>query len=237
MKESNEFRRYLKRRGKKNHVVEDLARRCNVFEEFLHKKQKSSINDATKEDVQAFYDVIKAEKTGVSNYLRAISLYYKFKSRSELSRLASDLREQRISSTRKPFKLKKFRGVNKEHITLLEKEGIIDVNQMLEKGKTPHDRRELSKKTGIPLESIREYTKLSDLSRLGAIKSVRARLYFDAGIDTPDKMASWDPEELCKMLVSYVKRSGFDGIAPLPKELKNAVETARRIKRIIEYDE
>ncbi len=120
---------------------------------------------------------------------------------------------------------------------LLEKEGITTVNHMLEKGKTSQDRKKLSQKTGIPLESILEYVKLSDLSRLGAIKSVRARLYYDAGVDTPDKMASWDSEELRKMLISYIKRTGFDGIAPLPKEAKNAVETAKRINRIVEYDE
>jgi len=173
----------------------------------------------------------------VSNYLRALSLYYRFTSKSELSALASSLREQEISSTRKSFELKEFKGVNKKHIALLEKEGILTVNHMLEKGKNPQDRNELSEKTGIPLESILEHVKLSDLSRLGAIKSVRARLYYDAGVDTPDKMASWDPEELRKMLSSYVKRTGFAGIAPLPKEVKNAVETAKRIRRIVEYDE
>jgi hypothetical protein len=236
MQAFDKFRRHLKRKGKKNHVVEDLVSRCNVFEEFLHKRRESSIDDATKKDVQAFFAAIRDKKDGVNNYLRAISLYYRFKSRSELANLAGSLREQRISATRKPFELRKFRGVNNKHAKLLENEGISNVHQMLGRGKTPHDRQGLSEKTGIPLESILEYVKLSDLSRLGAIKSVRARLYFDAGVDTPDKMARWDPEALRKMLVSFVKRTGFDGIAPLPKELRSAVETARRVKRIVEYD-
>jgi hypothetical protein len=237
MQKFDQFRRHLKRKGKKNHVVEDLVSRCNMFEEFLRRKQKSSIDRADKEDVEAFCDEIKDRKAGVNNYLRAISLYYRFKSRPELADLAGNLREQRISSKRKLFELKKFRGINKEHAKLLEREGIVNVNQMLERGKTPHDRKELAEKTGIPLESILEYVKLSDLCRLGAIKSVRARLYFDAGVDTPDKIASWDPEELRKMLVSFVRRTGFDGVAPLPKELRNAVETARGVRRIVDYDE
>jgi len=237
MQKFSDFKRYLRRKGKRNHVAEDLVRRCNVFEEFLLKRGKSSIDDANRNHIQAFYDAIKDRKTGVGNDLRAIGLYYRFKSRSELSGLASDLREQRISSKRKPFELKEFRGANQEHIMLLGKEGIVDVDQMLENGRTPHDREELSRRTGIPLKSILEYIKLSDLSRLGALKSIRARLYFDAGVDTPDKMATWDPEELRKMLVSYVKRTGFNGIAPLPKEVRNAVETAKQIERIVEYDE
>jgi hypothetical protein len=229
------FREYLKRKGKKSHVVEDLIRRCNGFEEFLHQRQESSIDDASKEDMLAFLDVMKNQKTNVNNYLRAIGLYYKFTSKPELSALASSLRKQKISSTRKPFKLKKFRGVNKKYIILLEKEGIINVDQMLEKGRTSHDRKELSKNTGIPLESILEYVKLSDLSRLEGVKDIRARLYFDAGVDTLDKMASWNPEELRAHLIEFVKRTGFNGIAPLPKEVRNAVETAKKLPRIAEY--
>lgn len=101
---------------------------------------------------------------------------------------------------------------------LLEKEGIINVDQMLERGKTPRDRKELSKKTGIPPESILECVKLSELSRLGGVKGIRARLYFYAGVDTLDKMASWDPEELRAYLTGFVKWTSFNGIASLPKE-------------------
>jgi len=221
MRNAEGFREYLKRKGKKSHVVEDLIRRCNGFEEFLHQRQESSIDDASKEDMLAF--------------LRAISLYYKFTSKPELSASASNLREQKISSTRKPLKLKKFRGVNKKYIILLEKEGITNVDQMLEKGRTSHDRKELSKNTGIPLESILEYVKLSDLSRLEGVKDIRAKLYFDAGVDTLDKMASWNPEELQAHLIEFVKRTGFNGIAPLPKEVRNTVETAKKLPRIAEY--
>jgi hypothetical protein len=237
MQNLEEFRRHLKRKGKRDHVVDDLLRRCSVFQEFLHKKRKTSMDSANKEDVLAYFDAIKDQKRGINNDLRAIDLYYGFTSNKELCALAGNLREQRIASNRKPFKLKKFRGTNKRHIMLLEKEEVTNVNQMLERGKTPHDRKELSKKTGIPLESILEYVKLSDLSRLGGVKGIRARLYLDAGVDTLDKMASWNPEELRTYLIGFVKRTSFKGIAPLPKEMRNTVKTAKRIKRIVEYDE
>jgi len=106
---------------------------------------------------------------------------------------------------------------------------------MLEAGKTPDNRKKLSKQTGIPLKTILELVKLSDLSRLGAIKSVRARLYYDAGLDTPDKFTKWKMEDLRKMLVEFVERTGFDGIAPLPKELNNAIEAAKRLPRAVQY--
>jgi hypothetical protein len=45
------FRNYLRRKGKKNHVVDDLVKRCKVFEDFLHRRHKSGIDDVGKEDV------------------------------------------------------------------------------------------------------------------------------------------------------------------------------------------
>jgi hypothetical protein len=83
---------------------------------------------------------VKDQKTDVNNHLRAIGLYYRFASRPDLSALASNLREQRISSARKPFELKNFKGVNKKHVILLEREGIRNADQMLELGKTPASR-------------------------------------------------------------------------------------------------
>lgn len=235
MQNAEGFRKYLKRGGKQDHIVEDLVKQCGFFEEFLHRTLKIGIDEANEEHIRAFYDVIKNEKKNVGNRLRAISLYYRFASKPELSAFSSNLREGGISSTRRPFEFRSFRGVRAEYVRLLEREGIVTVDQMLERGKTPQYRKGLSKKTGIPLKSILEYVKLSDLSRLGSIKSMRARLYFDAGVDTPDKMASWNPKELRETLISHIDKTGFNGIAPLPKEAKNAVEDAKKMPKIIEY--
>ncbi len=237
MRNVEEFRKYLKRKGKKDHVVEDLVRRNQLFEDFLRQKGKMHLDNADDEDLLDYAEGLRKEKTDVNNHLRAIALYYRFKSNSGLSSLASNLRSQRISSAKKSFRLKDFKGINENHLAKLEREGITTADQMLETGKTPKSRRELSKKTGTPLDSILEYVKLSDLSRIGGVKTVRARVYFDAGVDTLDKMASWDPVKLRNMLVAYIERSGFKGIAPLPKELQNTVETAKRLKRIVKYDE
>jgi hypothetical protein len=38
-------------------------------------------------------------------------------------------------------------------------------------------------------------------------------------IDTPQKMAKWKPDDMREILVEFVERTGFEGIAPLPKEL------------------
>jgi hypothetical protein len=48
-------------------------------------------------------------------------------------------------------------------------------------------------------------------------------------------MADWDPEKLRHMLADFIERTGFDGIAPLPKEVTSTVATARHLPRIVEY--
>ena len=38
------------------------------------------------------------------------------------------------------------------------------------------------------------------------------------------------------MLIEFVNRTGFDGIAPLPKEVRNLVEEARHLPMLVQYD-
>ncbi|HEX6384507.1 MAG TPA: DUF4332 domain-containing protein [Anaerolineae bacterium] len=137
---------------------------------------------------------------------------------------------------RRVFPLKEFRGVDLAHIDRLASAGIVNVDQMLMAGSTPEARQQLAAKTGVPLAAILELVKLSDLSRLGGLKSVRARLYYDAGADTVEKIACWEPEELQAMLAKFVVSTGFDGIAPLPIEVNNCVRNARRLPKVVHYE-
>jgi predicted flap endonuclease-1-like 5' DNA nuclease len=229
------FRKYLKQKGKKDHVVEDLIKRWTVFKNFLLQQRKSSIADSSKADILAFLEKTEGNESNINNNLRAIGLYYRFISRPDLSAYASDLRQQRISSAKKSLPLKAFKGVNRNFIKTLADNGIVNANQMLEFGKTPAGRQELSEKTGIPIAALLELVKLSDLSRIPGVKTIRARLYYDAGVDTVEKMAGWKPEELHAHMLEFVKRTGFRGIPPLPKEVKSTIETARKLPKLVEY--
>jgi len=234
MQEAEEFRKFLRKKGKKNHVIDGLIRRCVIFEEFMHKRSKRSMDAASKEDILAFVNSIKDQKPDLNNYLRALSSYYRFTSKPELNVLTSKLREQRMSSARKPHSLKDFRGVNPEYVNRLASSGIKNAEQILQAGKTRDDRQRLSEKTRVPAEAILEFVKLADLSRIEGVKGIRARLYYDAGVDTVEKMAKWNPEELRVHVAEFVEKSGFTGIAPLPKEVEHTVESATKLPKIIE---
>ena len=135
---------------------------------------------------------------------------------------------------RNPFKLKDFRGVNPDFIEKLANHSIKNADQMLEAGRTSKQRKRLSKEAGVPEAVILELVKLSDLARLPGVKGIRARLYYDAGVDSVEKMAKWEPDALLVMMTEYVKRTGFDGIPPLPKEVSSTIANARKLPKTIE---
>jgi hypothetical protein len=235
--DENAFRRHLKRQGKRVHVIDGLLDQVRRFEDFLARQQRNELDAATPQDLHDYVAELQTRHPGkIKTRIRGLGLYYQFAGNPQLASLAAAIREREIAKTRRVFKLKEFRGVNLEYVNQLESVGIVNVEQMLQAGKTPDGRQQLSTKSRVPLAAILELVKLSDLSRVGALKSVRARLYYDAGVDTPEQIAQWKPEELQKMLAEFVKRTGFDGIAPLPKEVRNAVKLAKALPRIVQYE-
>jgi len=134
---------------------------------------------------------------------------------------------------RNPFKLRDFRGVQPEYIAALEAQHIKNTDQLLIAGRTRQQRSSLARVTGIPEDAIFELVKLSDLARLPGVKGIRARLYYDAGIDSVEKMADWEPEALRIMVTKYVEQTGFNGTPPLPKEVSSTIANAKKLPKII----
>jgi len=132
-----------------------------------------------------------------------------FLSKPFLSALVSELREKEISAKRKALRLDKFSNYDQIVMDRLAKAGIVSTYQTIEAARSPELRENPDARTSIEMEWILEYLKLSDLSRLGGLKGVRARLYYDAGVDTLDKLSRWDPEELRPMLIDFVRRTSF----------------------------
>jgi len=229
------FQKFLKRGGRSPRAAKGIIATVLKYEQYLREvRNLKGLDKAKPADLEAFVSHIdEAKKDAAKKYLHGIHYYYEYTSNKEMRKLASNLRKQRIGQT--PFPLKDFLKIDPAHIKKLETLGIRNANQMLTAGKTPKKRQELSAKTGIPPEAILELVKLSDLTRIFGVKSIRARLYYYAGVDTLDKMAKWHPEKLRIMLTDFVAKTGFNGIAPLPKEAEFTVEEAKKLPRIIEY--
>jgi predicted flap endonuclease-1-like 5' DNA nuclease len=231
------FQQYLKRGGRAEHVRVKVIQLVQDFANYLEQHRGGTqLDTASTEDLESFTTWLETEpRHSAKMHLWAIRYYYHFIGNEALQQRAGALREARMTRTRKPFLIRKFRDVDPEHAAKLAAIGIKDVAQMRAAGKTTQARAELAEKAGVPLAAIIELVKLSDLARIEGIKGIRARLYYDAGVDTLDKLAQWNPAELRAMLQAFVERTGFDGIAPLSKEARHAVAKAKELPRIVEY--
>ncbi|MDH5482406.1 MAG: DUF4332 domain-containing protein [Candidatus Bathyarchaeota archaeon] len=229
------FRKFLKRGGRSQGATKRAIVQVTEFERYLREERDCrNIDRASPADLEAFVSHIEEKRKGAAKlYLWGIRYFYDHTADEKMCSLAGKLRQQLVKQ--KPFLLKDFRGINPAYVDKLKVLGIRSSNEMLEAGRTHKDREELSAKTGIGAETLLELVKLSDPARIRGVKSTRARLYFDAGVDTVEKMAKWDPEKLRTMLIDFVEKTGFDGIAPLPKEAEFSVAEAKRLPRIVEY--
>jgi hypothetical protein len=203
----------------------------------LLRERNKVLEEAGSTDLQAYVAALEEDHPGrAGKAIRGIAMYFSFTNQPTLASFLWSIRAEGIAVTRKSFPLRNFRGLDPADLARLETAGITTADQILAAGCTPQARGELAGQSGVSPEAILELVKLSDLSRLGGLKSIRARLYFDAGADTPEKIAQWEPEALRAMLEDFVQRTGFAGLPPLPKEVRNAVSRAREIEKLVRYD-
>lgn len=229
------FELYLARGGRGPSAVKRCIRLVLAFEEYLStSKSIPGLDQARPDDLIDFVRALDEDSKKTSKgYLWALRYYYDFRNNRELSDLARVLREERIE--RKPFSIKNFRGIDSGTVDRLAKFGIRNIDQMMEAGASPGKREELAAQTGIPLSKVVELVKLSDLARIPGVKSIRARLYYDAGLDTVEKIANLEPGELRSQVVDFIEASDFEGVPTLPAEAVYTVEKARSLLKIVEY--
>jgi len=229
-----EFIRFLKRQGRTADVALRVAAIVGEFARHLEAERGKGLDEAAPADLEAYVASIEcAPKTSAKGQLWAICYYYDYSGNQPMRERAHALRAARVAKA--AFPLAGFQGVDPTHVARLAAVGVKDAAQMLAAAATPAARVRLAERAGVPPVAVEELTRLADLARLPGVKGVRARLYYDAGVDSVERLAAWEPEALRAMLVEYVARTGFDGIAPLPKEAEHTVATARRLPRVVEY--
>ena len=235
MRNETEFSTFLKSQRRKETAIEQILGYVRAYATWLADNYHDrAMTQTTTENLESYVSWIESEngRQAASKPLWALRYYFDFIENQPLSDLAGQLRLERIK--KKPFLIKNFRGVNPDHIATLDALYIENKDQLIDAARTPQLRAELAQKTGIPPEGIMELVKLCDLARLGAVRTVRARLYHDAGL-TPEIIATWEPEELRAVLVQWLEENNFDGIAPTPKEVEHLVEDAKRLPLLVIY--
>jgi hypothetical protein len=227
------FACYLKKKRKTERTIITCVENAQRFEEFS-KEGGRTAGDTSADDLDSFVSSALGGKN-VAKYMWTLQYYFAYIEHNELLKYCKTIREEHTAKSRKPFKLKDFKNVNQESVRKLSAAGIETVEDMLQASKTKSKRKELSEKTGIKSEEILELAKLSNLTRLGAVKAVRARLYHDSGFDTLGKIAKVSAEELIAGTKKFIEKTGFNGIPPTPKEAENTVKTAKKLADVLTF--
>ena len=228
------FEKFLKRKGKKQHVVESNITSVKRFCDYLQKERNKVLEEVDTEDIKAYVEKIEREQKSAKGQIYALMNFFNFSKNDELFQCVRVLRAERTKKVKNVFPLKKFLDINQEHVKKLSDVGIKNVEQMLAAGKTKNQRKQLAIEQDIPEEAILELVKLSDLTRLGYVKAKLSRLYYNSGLDSPQKIAKFEPNELHAFFVKFVKESGWDGMVPNPKDLITNVNSARRLEKVVE---
>ncbi len=233
--ETEGFVQFLKHGGRSPNAIRRCLKYLTEFDQYLA-AQCSGIqpHTAQPEDLDCFIAKIEEHPhTSAKGHLWGLRYYFQHLENNSMSQWAAFRREERTQRT--PFPLKDFRDVNERHIEELAAIGIRNIRQLLSAGSTPTKRAQLTEAKGIPAAKILELVKLSDMARIPGVKSTRARLYLETGVDTVEKLARWNPEDFQTMVVQFVKRTSFDGAPTLPAEARFTIEYARKLPKTVEF--
>lgn len=179
---------------------------------------------------------------GLKNVRELIQLLKKKDKFAELSKvgcLSGDyltiLLRELNSTLPKPNKIADFIGISGYTIDRLAKIGIENTAQLYDKVIRKSDRLQLAESIGISDNDILELAKLTDLSRIKWVGVTYARILYDLGVDTVEKVSKSDPIELhIKVNRSINEKNIFKGQIGL-NDIKILIEAATEIPLEIEH--
>jgi hypothetical protein len=139
------------------------------------------------------------------------------------------------STLPKPNRIGDFPGISEYTSQRLAALGIRTTEHLFYKVITKADRQKLADITGIMESDILELTKLCDLSRIKWAGVTFARMLYDMGTDTVEKVSKADPAQLHARINTFNKEKGlYKGQIGL-NDIRIFVDAAKEVPLEIEY--
>ena len=136
----------------------------------------------------------------------------------------------------RPVALQRMPGIDPDAVERLAGVGIKDSRRLFDRAQTRQEWEELAAQAGVPGDMVLELVKLSDLSRAPYVGPVFARLFYEAGADTLEKLATSQPEELAARIREVNEEKKLTKAAlPTSEHMASWLEIVRMIPRTIEY--
>lgn len=132
-------------------------------------------------------------------------------------------------------KIVDIEGVGEVYAKKLALAGITTTGDLLEKGASPKGRKEIAEKSGISDGLILQWVNHVDLFRIKGIGSEYSDLLEAAGVDTVPELAQRNPENLLEKMTAVNKEKELVRRLPVLSQVKNWVEQAKDLPRIVTY--
>lgn len=126
-------------------------------------------------------------------------------------------------------------GIGEKYATKLKMVGISTTEALLERGRTPQGRQELSEKTGISEKLILEWVNLADLFRIKGIGEEYSDLLEEAGVDTVVELAQRNADNLYRSLLAANQEKKLVRRMPTLEQIKTWIDQAKKLPRIVTY--
>ena len=129
----------------------------------------------------------------------------------------------------------KIEGIGEKYATQLKMIGISTTQGLLERGRTPQGRKEISTKSGISKKLVLEWVNLADLFRIKGVGEEYSDLLEEAGVDTVIELAQRNPTHLYSAVVDVNKKKKLVRKLPTEDQIKDWVKQAKKLPRVVEY--
>lgn len=132
-------------------------------------------------------------------------------------------------------KLHEIEGIGETYAKKLQDQGVVSIEQLLEKGGTQKGRKELEEASGIAGKLILGWVNRADLARIKGIRTQYADLLEVAGVDTVPELAQRSPENLHAKMCEVNEAQNLVRKLPALSQVQDWVVQARELPRMVSY--
>ncbi len=132
-------------------------------------------------------------------------------------------------------KLTEIEGIGASYAEKLQGSGIVNIQDLLEKGAAPKGRKEIEEKSGISGKLILRWVNMADLFRIKGVGEEFADLLEAAGVDTVPELSHRNSENLQKKMEEVNATQQRVRRVPNLKEVTGWIEQAKTLPRKVTY--
>lgn len=133
------------------------------------------------------------------------------------------------------YKIIDIQGVGDVYAQKLTEAGIITVDDILAKGKTPKGRKELEEATGISGKLILTWVNHADLFRVKGIGPQFSELLEAAGVDTVKELKTRRADNLVAKMKEVNEAKHLTKVVPTEAQIQDMIDQAKELEPMVTY--